>query len=160
MLQTRSVQASLSQRSKALELVPGAGVTTEKFPFRLLQGTCQGTTQQNRRQQSARLAPIACLSLSSHHQGAPQRLHIAPSSPSDASRLPNSNGSPQEAASDPALRTAGSGVQVPPGELKADRVVHFPSCYTLYLNPALFLFPAFLNIYIRFLGINPHLSSL
>lgn len=47
--------------------------------------------------------------------------------------LPNTNGSPQEAASDTARCTADSGVQVPPGEIKAPRFVHFSSCDTLSL---------------------------
>lgn len=49
--------------------------------------------------------------------------------------LPNANGSPQEAASDTARCSADSGVQVPPGEIKAPRFVHFPSCDTLPLPP-------------------------
>ena len=70
--------------------------------------------------------------------------------------LPNANGSPQEAASDTARCTANSGVQVPPGEIKAPRFVHFSSCDTLSLCP---IFKLFTDIYIHFLASIPIYSA-
>ena len=120
---------ALSQCLIALGFVPGW--TTQKFLYRHLPGT---TSEHNRRQQGAFLASIACFSFSSRRQprsSSTPHHHIA----TTRQCLPNANGSPQEAASDTARCTADSGVQVPPGEIKAARFVHLSSCDTLPLPP-------------------------